>query len=242
MQTTTKKKNKNNSSPSSRASSPVEILIDTPFEGTEFTFGNFSSDDFDPNPKKNINQKNQKSMKVVERKKEEKKKKEAKKKKEQTSPNSKHSKKRSPKSSPKNSPKNSSNPTTIKTTKETATKETATNGKQQIKSTLKNKTEEMNSTIPRPPKVKSKMIPPAVDTNHMDANNNDRTSFNTSDMLANDDAMYDLDCSREWLISLLSDELKTKKQNENILSCHSISFDKIANSLFMQLEDRPPGM
>ena len=100
----------------------------------------------------------------------------------------------------------------------------------------------MNSTIPRPPKVKSKMLPPAVDTNHMDANNNDRTSFNTSDMLANDDAMYDLDCSREWLISLLSDELKTKKQNENILSCHSISFDKIANSLFMQLEDRPPGM
>ena len=233
MQTTTKKKNKNNSSPSSRASSPVEILIDTPFEGTEFTFGNFSSDDFDPNPKKNINQKNQKSMKVVEKK-------EAKKKKEQKSPknNSKHSKKRSPKSSP----KNSSNPTTIKTTKETATKETATNGKQQIKSTLKNKTEEMNSTIPRPPKVKSKMIPPAVDTNHMDANNNDRTSFNTSDMLANDDAMYDLDCSREWLISLLSDELKTKKQNENILSCHSISFDKIAKSLFMQLEDRPPGM
>ena len=225
MQTTTKKKNKNNSSPSSRASSPVEILIDTPFEGTEFTFGNFSSDDFDPNPKKNINQKNQKSMKVVEKKKEEKKKKEAKKKR-----------------SPKNSPKNSSNPTTIKTTKETATKETATNGKQQIKSTLKNKTEEMNSTIPRPPKVKSKMIPPAVDTNHMDANNNDRTSFNTSDMLANDDAMYDLDCSREWLISLLSDELKTKKQNENILSCHSISFDKIADSLFMQLEDRPPGM
>ena len=238
MQTTTKKKNKNNSSPSSRASSPVEILIDTPFEGTEFTFGNFSSDDFDPNPKKNINQKNQKSMKVVEKKKI------AKKTKEQTSPktNSKQSKKRSPKSSPKNSPKNSSNPTTIKTTKETATKETATNGKQQIKSTLKNKTEEMNSTIPRPPKVKSKMIPPAVDTNHMDANNNDRTSFNTSDMLANDDAMYDLDCSREWLISLLSDELKTKKQNENILSCHSISFDKIADSLFMQLEDRPPGM
>tara|TARA_B100000795_G_scaffold264248_1_gene244495 strand:+ start:951 stop:1667 length:717 start_codon:yes stop_codon:yes gene_type:complete len=238
VQTTTKKKNKNNSSPSSRASSPVEILIDTPFEGTEFTFGNFSSDDFDPNPKKNINQKNQKSMKVVEKK-------EAKKKKEQNSPkknNSKHSKKKSPKSSPKSSPKNSSNPTTIKTTKETATKETATNGKQQIKSTLKNKTEEMNSTIPRPPKVKSKMIPPAVDTNHMDANNNDRTSFNTSDMLANDDAMYDLDCSREWLISLLSDELKTKKQNENILSCHSISFDKIADSLFMQLEDRPPGM
>lgn len=222
MQTTTKK-NKNNSSPSSRASSPVEILIDTPFEGTEFTFGNFSSDDFDPNPKKNINQKNQKSMKVVEKKK------------------TKHSKKRSPKSSPKNSPKNNSNPTTIKTTKETATNETATNGKQQIKSTLKNKTEEMNSTIPRPPKVKSKMIP-AVDTNHMDANNNDRTSFNTSDMLANNDAMCDLDCSREWLISLLSDELKTKKQNENTLSCHSISFDKIANSLFMQLEDRPPGM
>ena len=202
-----------------------------------FTFGNFSEDDFDPVKKNLVMKKTERIQEVEEATQIEleddsmKNKKKKKKKKTETKSQDVETTKRLERMKRMRSGKTGKNEIRSATSGKSEISDMGLTRHHPSKAAAKNATDKAVPTSDAPPKARSSQQQQQQQQQKSPLSE-EKTEQKERTVL----------CTREWLMSMLPEEFKTKEEDLSITSCHPASFLNVMDKLFVQLQDRPPGM